>query len=139
MTPSLLRIKKALFISLAVFCLASCKTIQQPQSVQQPLDYTDKDVIENEINNIRAFEETESTKALFRAYLLGDDEILEECKAIVLEQAKKAEQENDYSLAFRLYKSLASVEEVTTSEIEERMIFNCSPILAYLESLSSTS
>ena len=110
MTPSLLRIKKALFISLAVFCLASCKTIQQPQSVQQPLDYTDKDVIENEINNIRAFEETESTKALFRADLLGDKEILEECKAIVLEQAKKAEQENDYSLAFRLYKSLASVE-----------------------------
>ncbi len=110
-----LLVKKYLIKSLALACLFavslaffSCKSLSQPEEIQQPLDYTNEDVIANEIKTIRELEEKESTRALFRACLLQDPQIIEECENLVLEQAEKAIQENDYALALRLYKSLVS-------------------------------
>ena len=100
---------KPFFFSLCCLSFFACKSIKQPESIQQPLDYTDKDVVENEINTIRSFGESESTKALFRACLLDDSQIIQETAEIVLEQAQKAEQENDFVQAARLYKSLQAV------------------------------
>ncbi|MBR5032625.1 MAG: serine protease [Treponema sp.] len=106
--------KKISFFSFAACAFAlsisffSCKSFSQPTEIQKPLDYTDRDVIENEIKNIRELQQKESTKALFRACLLGDDSIIEECAAVVKNQAQTALEENDYPLALRLYKSLVS-------------------------------
>ncbi len=93
-----------------LLCLAfiSCKSISQTKQIQPPLDYTDKDVKDNEIKNIRELENKESTRALFRACLLGDDEIIEECSALIKTQIEQALENNDYPLALRLSKSLMS-------------------------------
>ena len=86
----------------------SCKSFSPKNEIQKPLDYTNDDVIQNEIKNIRELQEKESTKALFRACLLNDSQIIKECADIVEAQAQKAIEEKDYPLALRLYKSLVS-------------------------------
>ena len=108
-------LKKHIFTSAAVACifaagitLFSCKSLSQPSEIQQPLDYTNEDVIANEIKTIRELEQKESTRALFRACLLKDEKIIQECAEVVQAQAEKAIEENDYALALRLYKSLVS-------------------------------
>ena len=107
---------------LACFALFSCKSIDQPQSVAQPLDYTDQDVIENEIKTIRELQEKESTRALFRACLLEDEAIINECVDIVLGQLQKAQEENDFAQAIRLYKSLFSVEQAFPQKIKSEFL-----------------
>ena len=102
--------------------LFSCKTIKQPESIAQPLDYTDQDVIENEINTIRELQEKESTRALFRACLLEDEEIINECVELVLQQVQKAQEENDFAGAIRLYKSLFSVEHLFPQKIKSEFL-----------------
>ena len=96
----------------AIF-LFSCKTIKQPEKIFEPLDYTDTDVIQNEISAIRLLKETDSTKALFRACLVEQNgaasSIVNECAALVREQAEQAFEQKDYTKALCLYKSLASV------------------------------
>ena len=111
------------FISV-LLCLGlfSCKTIKQPESIAQPLDYTDQDVIENEINTIRELQEKESTRALFRACLLEDEEIINECVELVLQQVQKAQEENDFAGAIRLYKSLFSVEQLFPQKIKSEFL-----------------
>ncbi len=111
------------FISV-LLCLGlfGCKTIKQPESVAQPLDYTDQDVIENEIKTIRELQEKESTRALFRACLLEDEEIINECVELVLQQVQKAQEENDFAGAIRLYKSLFSVEHLFPQKIKSEFL-----------------
>ena len=110
-----IRIFKNIYLFLlAVACVlfasafTSCKSFSQTKEIQKPLDYTNEDVIDNEIKTIRELQQKESTKALFRACLLGKDEIINECVELVKNQAEKAIEENDYPLALRLYKSLVS-------------------------------
>ncbi|MCR4899388.1 MAG: S1C family serine protease [Treponema sp.] len=91
------------FISAILFF--GCKSFEQPDSVQKPLDYTDQDVIENEINNIHELLKTESTKALFHACLLGNEDVLKECREAV---NKEAFEKEDFSKRVVLLKSLQS-------------------------------
>ena len=109
-------LKKLLFlfcVLLTAIIFSSCKTIKQPEKIFEPLDYTDNDVIQNEISAIRALKETDSTKALFRACLIeqygADALIVNECATLVREQAEQAFDQKDYTKALCLYKSLASV------------------------------
>ena len=100
----------------------SCKSFSQPKEIQKPLDYTDQDVIDNEIKTIRELQNKESTKALFRACLLNNSLIIDECAEVVRTQAEKALEENDYPLALRLYKSLVSaVQDEEASQIFEQL------------------
>ena len=80
------------FLTLNLF---SCKSVSKVKEIQKPLDYTDKDVIENEIKTIRELQQNESTKALFRACLLNNSDIINECAVIVKNQAEKAIEEVD--------------------------------------------
>ena len=124
----LVSLNKHCFFTRLLFCISlcslflSCKSIKQPQSVAQPLDYTDQDVIENEIKTIRELQEKESTRALFRACLLDDEEIINECVDIVLNQVQKAQEENDFACAIRLYKSLFSVEQAFPQKIKSEFL-----------------
>ena len=100
----------------------SCKSFSQPKEIQKPLDYTDQDVIDNEIKTIRELQNKESTKALFRACLLNNSLIIDECAEVVRTLAEKALEENDYPLALRLYKSLVSaVQDEEASQIFEQL------------------
>ena len=101
--------------------LYSCKSLSQPQEIQKPLDYTDQDVIQNEIKNIRELEEKECTKALFRACLLKDSEIINECAQLVKAQAEEAIEQKDYPHALSLYKSLvAAVQDEQAAQAYEK-------------------
>ena len=118
-----LSIKKSkLFIlALAVICFTGCKSIKQPENVYTPLDYTNQDVIENELNFIRSLEGKENTKALFRACLMGqngyDTGIIEECVVLVKQQAEQALEKKDFVGAMTAYKSLASCGIDTTNNL----------------------
>lgn len=99
---------KCFFSVVILLLLCSCHSIKQPESVAEPLDYTDEDVIENEKKNIHQLLERESVKALFRACLLNDSQIITECAEIVHQQAQTALENKEYTEALRLYKSLVS-------------------------------
>ena len=110
--------------SLFCFSFISCNSLDQPKNILQPLDYTNEDVIANEIKTIRELEEKQSTKALFRACLLGNNEIINECAEIVNNQAEQAVQDKDYALAIRLYKSLEAAFEYKPDVFPLMLVFS---------------
>lgn len=101
---------KSLF-TIAAFCilLAGCKSIHQPDSVVQPLDYTKDDVISNEKKNILRLQQVESVSALYHAYFLNDKETLENCIAFIKQQIQNEVEAKNYFEASRYLKSLESV------------------------------
>lgn len=91
----------------AFFC--SCKSLKLPDKVEKPLDYTNEDVIKNEIKTITSMLETLPVKALWRAYILGDSDIIQRCREAVLNQYMLAVEEKRYYDAVRYKKSLEAV------------------------------
>ena len=108
----------------SILCL-SCTSIRQPKSVVQALNYSDADIVQNEIKRIEDFMEKEPVRALWRASLLGDDEIVGRCSARIEDLIEAAISENNYLDAKRYYKSLLAVkpdyksEKLSLSQIEK--------------------
>lgn len=94
----------SLILVLAVF--SSCKSIKEPEHVETYLDYTNDDVVQNEIHTIRTLLETDCVKALWRACILKNQEIIDECKAQTILQLDYAIENKDYYEAARLSDSL---------------------------------
>ena len=94
---------------LPAFILFSCQSLHQPSSVVQPLNYSDEDIVRNEIERIDSFMETEPVRALWRASLLGHDDVLERCFIKVQSLLEASIADKKYLDAKRYYKSLASV------------------------------
>ena len=114
------KINHIIFRSFAVCLLSlnllSCRSLQQPKSVEEPLDYSNYDVVEAEIKRIRAFEESEPVRALWRAELLGREDIISECLDVVYRKFKVALYDGNYNSAQKYYKSLESVKHGFTKE-----------------------
>ena len=89
--------------------LISCRSVKQPSSVPQPLNYSDEDIVKNEIERIDGFLESEPVRALWRASLLGKEEVLERCFSKVQDLLENAIEEKNYLDAKKYYKSLLSV------------------------------
>ena len=68
-----------LFIISSVLLCFSCRSIRQPDSVPEALNYSDEDIVQNEIERINKFLETEPVRALWRASLLGRQEVIVKC------------------------------------------------------------
>ena len=106
-------LKKNLILYIILFFLATlfcgCKSVKLPENVEKPLDYTDEDVVINEIKNITTMLETLPVKALWRACILGDEALIKKCREAVENQLVIAIQEKRYYDAARFEKSLASV------------------------------
>ena len=94
---------------LPAFILFSCQSLHQPSSVVQPLNYSDEDIVRNEIERIDSFMETEPVRALWRASLLGHDDVLERTFIKVQSLLEASIADKKYLDAKRYYKSLASV------------------------------
>ena len=94
---------------LPAFILFSCQSLHQPSSVVQPLNYSDEDIVRNEIERIDSFMETEPVRALWRASLLGHDDVLERCFIKVQSLLEASIADKKYLDAKRYYKSLTSV------------------------------
>ena len=89
--------------------LAACRSVRQPSSVAQPINYSDEDIVQNEIQRINEFMENEPLRALWRAHLLGRPEVTESCFSKVVELYNSAVEEKNYLDAKRYYKSLMAV------------------------------
>ena len=100
--------KKLLLPLVFVLCFTGCSTLKNPVNVAQAIDYTNDDVVENEINRIRQFiqEDGDTVRALWRSLLLGKEELISECQEIVYEQYKEALESKEYFDANNLYISL---------------------------------
>lgn len=94
----------SLILALVVF--SSCKSIKEPEHVETYLDYTNDDVVQNEIHTIRTLLETDCVKALWRACILKNQEIIDECTAQIILQLDYAIENKDYYEAARLTDSL---------------------------------
>ena len=94
--------------SFAFLCI-SCRSVRQPKSVAQPINYTDEDIVQNEIERIDGFLENEPLRALWRAHLLGRDDVIQRCFSKVEELYNTAIEEKNYLDARKNYKSLKAV------------------------------
>ncbi len=89
--------------------LISCRSVKQPSSVVQPINYTDEDIVQNEIERINAFMEKEPLRALWRAKLLGREEVIDSCFSKIEELYNTALSEKNYLDAKKYSKSLKAV------------------------------
>ncbi|MBP5518995.1 MAG: serine protease [Treponema sp.] len=87
----------------------SCHSIRQPSSVAQPINYSDEDIVQNEIKRIESFLENEPVRALWRASLLNRSEVTEKCFQKVASLLDSAINEGNYLDAKKYYKSLKAV------------------------------
>ena len=116
------------FCLTAFFCLemalslVSCRSLQQPDNIEKPLDYSNYDVVEAEKKRIRDFLEKEPVRALWRAELLGNEEVISECVDTVYRKFKVALYDKDYFTASKYYKSLKAInhnfEKNETSQLD---------------------
>ena len=95
--------------ALSVCLFISCKTLRQPKDIPQPLNYSDEDIVRSEINRINDFLQTEPLRALWRAALLGNQDILLKCRSEVEEKLELSYEEKKYLDVRKYYKSLVSV------------------------------
>ena len=103
--------KRASFLFIIVsFIFCACRSIRQPSSLPQPLNYSDEDIVKSEIERIDSFLEKEPVRALWRASLLGRQQVIDTCFAKVEGLLKSALEEKKYLDAKRYYKSLLAVE-----------------------------
>lgn len=100
------------------FFYASCTTLRQPKSVEKPLDYTNEELVKNEIKRIRQMGESEPVRALWRALLLGQDDIIQECALRIDQQIGVALEQKDYFTAIKYFRSLASAHLKSSSYTE---------------------
>ena len=108
----MLRFAKSLSIVLylaGALLLTACNSVRQPSSVAQPINYSDEDIVQNEIERINGFMENEPLRALWRAYLLGREEVTENCFSKVVVLYNSALEEKKYLDAKKYYKSLKAV------------------------------
>lgn len=96
--------------------LISCQSIKQPSSIPEPLNYSDEDIVQNEIKRINDFLENEPVRALWRAKLLGREEVIENCFSKVEELFNTALDEEKYLDAKKYYISLQAVKPGWKSE-----------------------
>ena len=89
--------------------LFSCRSLQQPDQIEEPLDYSNYDVVEAEVKRIRGFMENEPVRALWRAELLGKEDVIAECVDTVYRKFKVALYDGDYFAAQRYFKSLKAI------------------------------
>lgn len=106
-----------LIFTLCLFC-SSCTTLRQPKSVEKPLDYTNEELVKNEIKRIRQMGESEPVRALWRALLLGQDDIIQECALRIDQQIGVALEQKDYFTAIKYFRSLASAHLKSSSYTE---------------------
>ena len=89
--------------------LFSCATVKDPEDVFSDIDYTQEDARRAEAERITSLMEDNSVQALWRAYLLGDADILSKCFDKVVLEFNKCIENEDYFNAKRLYVSLENV------------------------------
>lgn len=91
-----------------VLLFSSCASVKQPESVAQPLNLSDSDIVALEVEAIKKRLLEEPVEALWRAIILDDKQLYNECADYVEVQMDKAIEEKDYFEAKRYFVSLVN-------------------------------
>ncbi len=100
---------------------SSCKTFKQPKTVQSALDYTDEELVKNEIKRINQFLDTEPVRALWRALQLGREDVIQTCVNRVDEQIGSMLEGKDYFAAKKYFHSLEVAGQKSSSYSESQI------------------
>lgn len=106
-----MKVKKHYFsvgIFFCMFLFFSCQTIKQPSEIFSPPDYTQEDVVNNEIRRIEEIRKENSVLALWRAVILEKENVINDCLQDVTAELEKAVEDKNYLDAMRLYRSLSA-------------------------------
>ena len=76
--------------------LISCSSINNVKNVPEHIDYDDSKVVQNEIQRINSFMESEPVRALWRSILLGDQEMISRTKENLWNLYTRAVDEKNY-------------------------------------------
>ena len=105
------KIQRALLVLVGAALLVSCNTLKQPENIPEPIDYSDELMVKNEIDRINSYIEKEPIRALWRAVLLGQEDILSKCVNNVTELLDKAFEEKNHLLVKKYYTSLKAIDK----------------------------
>ena len=94
------------FLFMRCMNFISYNSINNVKNIPQPIDYDDAKVVQNEIQRINSFMESEPVRALWRAILLGDEEIISKTKENLCQLYIRAIDEKNYYEAMKYLKSL---------------------------------
>ena len=95
--------KFCLFLLILSFSFFSCRSLKQPKSVEEPLDYSNAELVKNEIKRINQMKESEPVRALWRSILLADQTVIENSVLYLEEQIGQALENKDFYTAKKYY------------------------------------
>jgi len=110
---------KILFLFFSFLGFLSCSSVRDPENVYSDIDYTQEDVRNEEKKRINDLLEKNSVQALWRAYLLKDDETISLCEAKVLEEYNEVVEKQDWFNALRIAKSLETLSSPAVSKLSK--------------------
>lgn len=105
----------------AALLFTGCASLHQPKHVTEPINYSDENVVDNEIKNIREIRVEDCNKALWRAMLLGNQDIISECENIVLMKLEEAISKKDFFDVRKYYLSLKTINHSFDAETETKV------------------
>lgn len=100
---------RSVVIFFVVALLSSCNTLKQPKEVYVPVDYTEQDAINAEIQRINELKKDFPVMALWRSELLKDEQTINENQENVFLLLQQAIEKKDFFSAIKYYVSLESV------------------------------
>lgn len=132
--------KKLNLLSLTIiFCLLcnSCQTFNKKNIDNNPLDYTNEDVVKNEIRNINKIMASEPVKALWRSVLLGREDVIKNSTDNLVLLFEDAIENGKYFEAKKYYKSLTTIGWKSTKYTEKEVNAICSKDIPGLSGVNS--
>jgi len=114
---------KKIFIIFVVFFIlfSSCSSAKVEPKINEKLNYTEEDILQNEISEIRKLISVDPIKALWRATFISDQQIKNECIENCFNQFEIAINDKDYFEAQKYYTSFLAL-GVKVESSKEKLI-----------------
>lgn len=97
---------RRLLISFFSLLFVSCQSVKEPKTISTYIDYNDEKVVESEIERITDMLKDEPVRGLWRAKLLGREDVIQSAMDRVQELLEESIQNNEYNAARKYYTSL---------------------------------
>lgn len=110
-----------IFFALFLVFFNSCKSLQQPKNIPEQINYSDEKIIQIEIERIYKYLQSEPVRAFWRACLLKNQKVIDDCKKNLEVQIQKSLEEKDYLNAKKYFYSLKNA-GFTSSQITEEKL-----------------
>lgn len=99
----------------------SCTSVKDPENIYSDIDYTKEDARKEERKRILDILEKNPIQALWRAYLLNDDETIGDCEKIVAQNFDEAVEKSDWYNAHRIQKSLTTLSSPLSKKLSKSL------------------